>query len=318
MGANVDSETSTTYTTTDNVPSATMTVESRPTLTKIPWATATQANGDVVFPVTPEEKQFLQGIFDKVSAACGGAARMRKRTGPACEPNAAYRQFQSLGNAGGPLEFDLPISLSIPLVTAGDVAVLLQSAPAPVVIAFLAWLMAPDGKVNDKEAVKVKSSEIKSTSTSQSTSKRIVPTTTNDDQLNSVYTAADNVYTSIAQAVLSSISTGWSSDQSLWDSTPTPTPSPEPKCDDETIDMDANIFKKLGDPFCKDIELSKKTEKIITNHDAGVTSYASYTFDLKWEPKQGKTCKNVKCEDLFNGFATTCVFCYTPFSIRLH
>lgn len=304
--ADNDSETKTTFNSEDPVPTITMTVEARPTVTKLPWAVAAQENGDVVFPVTPAGKEYLQGIFDEVAATCGRSAKRNKRqSGAACAPESALREFQRLGDAGGRLDFDIPIDFTIPSVTAGDVAVALQSVPGAVAIAFLAWLMADNGKVNDQQAVKIEATDIHtSQNPTSTTSESEVATTTYEDQHNSLYTAADNVYVSIAQQILAQISSDWSADEALWG--PTPVPLPAPSCDTKLVNMETSIFKQLGVVFCKDIDLGSESKKELTNADAGVDSFEGYKFDLEWEPKQNSKCQNVDCEEIFNRFASLC------------
>lgn len=53
---------------------------------------------------------------------------------------------------GNVLDFDLPLDLSIPTIAAGDLAVALQSAPAAVTIAFIAYIV---GKGSVPNAVKI-------------------------------------------------------------------------------------------------------------------------------------------------------------------
>ena len=174
-----------------------------------PFAVVTEADGDVVFPVNPEAKGDLQSLFDEVTAACVGK-KLRKRTGQ-CELD----YLSQPGVGGGVLEFDIP-GISIPTFTMGDVSVALQSVPAAVAIAFLAYVIG-DGKVVDNVAPKVGNQDNNPASQTQS-SEKIVPTTTYEDQEDSLFTADAAIYTAMAQEILDRIAQGdpdhlWSDDQ---------------------------------------------------------------------------------------------------------
>ena len=109
-------------------------------------------------------------------------------------------------------------------ITAGDVSIALQSVPAAVAVAFLAYLIG-NGKPPVDEAAKIPASNVaKPTKTTPTTtSSSTVPTTTLYDLPDSVYTGSDAVYTSIAQAILARISSDASN--TLFGSARTPTPS---------------------------------------------------------------------------------------------
>jgi hypothetical protein len=238
----VDSEITTTaapsdpiVTTTVILPTATHTIVS-------PWAVITEPNGDVAFPVTEDGKAALQSMFDQVAAACAGKTKFKrgaisKRSG-SCE----LEQFKGYGTSGGHLDFDFEWDISIPTFTAGDVAVALQGVRAAVIVAFIAYVIG-NGKVSDSTAPKAAASQIAKTTVSST--KSGVPTTTPDDQPDSIYTAADAVYDSIAQVVLAQITADASADSVLWGLAPTAVPIPHAKCDmTKLTDMDASVFRE--------------------------------------------------------------------------
>lgn len=155
--------------------------------------------------------------------------------------------------------------------------------------------MTADGDIND-EVVKEASLDIyQATSTSKSTLESEVPTTAVDDALDTVYTAAPSIYSSIANAGLSQISSDWLYDQSFSGGTATPattadaTHLPHHICDSTLMNMETRTFKQLGNSFCKNIDLGKKTNKELTTADVGSSTFPGYKFDLGWEPKQGTT-----------------------------
>lgn len=198
----------------------------------------TQANGDLTFPPTADGKSKLQALFDEVTAACVGQSKAKrgakgKRSGQ-CELD----QLSRPGAGGGVLEFDLP-GISIPTFTAGDVSVALQGIPAAVAVAFIAYTIG-NGKISDEIAVNVPASN---TVTQSSTSG--VPTTTNDDIPDSVYTADDSIYTAIAQGVLARISADAAINSELFGAAPTPAPLPAADCDRTTLtNMETSLFKE--------------------------------------------------------------------------
>ncbi|MCJ1473603.1 hypothetical protein MMC13_002254 [Lambiella insularis] len=191
-----------------------------------PWEVVTATNGDLSFPISPSGRKALTTLFKEVAAACGGtkkvangAMHLLKRVGQ-CELNYLSRP----GVGGGALEFDMPSLFGT--ITAGDVSVALQSTPAAVAVAFLAYLIG-DGVPPADEAPKIPASNVakptKTTHTSTSKSQSPVPTTTLDDQPDSIYTGSDEVYTSIAQAILARIASD--AMDTLFESAPTPTAS---------------------------------------------------------------------------------------------
>ena len=102
-GLTLDSIESTTAKADDPVPTKTTTVDGKTSTAKAPFAVVTQADGDIVFPVTGESKPALQSLFDEVTSFCAGK-KLRKRTGQ-CELDYLSRP----GVGGGILEgFDLP------------------------------------------------------------------------------------------------------------------------------------------------------------------------------------------------------------------
>jgi hypothetical protein len=130
--------------------------------------TATAASGDVAvgdisFITSPEGKSQLASLFEEVAAACAGTTVKRSGT---CELD----YLSQPGVGGGVLEFDLDIGILIPMFTAGDVAVALQSVPAAVAVAFIAYVVGdgsvPDAvKIPEKDQVKTNNPTTTSTST---------------------------------------------------------------------------------------------------------------------------------------------------------
>lgn len=124
--------------------------------------TATEASeninpGDVSFITSPEGKDKLNALFEEVAAAC--ANTHVKRSG-----NCELSQLSRPGAGGGVLEFDIDFGINIPMFTAGDVAVALQSVPAAVAVAFIAYVVG-NGKVPD--SVKIPATDtVKATTTS--------------------------------------------------------------------------------------------------------------------------------------------------------
>lgn len=199
----------------------------------------TQASGDVTFPTTPDGKTQLQALFDEVAAACLGQSKAKRGTKVKRSGQCELDQFSRPGAGGGILEFDLP-GIAIPTFTAGDVAVALQGVPAAVAVAFIAYVIG-NGKVSDDTAVNIPASNI----VSQSSTTSAVPTTTNDDFLDSVYTADDSIYTVMAQDVLARISADASVVSELFGAAPTPTPLPAANCDRTTLtNMETTLFKE--------------------------------------------------------------------------
>ena len=240
----VHSEISTAFNPGDSVPVKTITAADATSTISAPFAVVTQANGDLSFPPTPDGKTKLQALFDEVTAACAGISKVRrgdvvKRSGQ-CELD----QLSTPGAGGGILEFDLP-GISIPTFTAGDVSVALQSVPAAVAVAFIAYVIG-DGKVSDDTAANVPASNLAPSITRiRQSSASAVPTTTNDDYLDSIYTADDSVYTSMAQDILARISAGASADNALFDAAPTAVPLPQADCDRTTLtNMETNVFRE--------------------------------------------------------------------------
>ncbi|KAJ5397869.1 glycoside hydrolase family 55 protein [Penicillium cosmopolitanum] len=126
-------------------------------------ATETSGNtnpGDVSFILSPEGKDRLSALFEEVAAAC---ANTRVKRSGSCE----LSQLSRPGAGGGVLEFDIDFGINIPMFTAGDVAVALQSVPAAVAVAFIAYVIG-NGKVPD--AVKIPATDTIKTTTAEATS----------------------------------------------------------------------------------------------------------------------------------------------------
>ncbi|KAJ5980632.1 hypothetical protein N7481_007930 [Penicillium waksmanii] len=126
-------------------------------------ATETSGNtnpGDVSFILSPEGKDRLNALFEEVAAAC---ANTRVKRSGSCE----LSQLSRPGAGGGVLEFDIDFGIDIPMFTAGDVAVALQSVPAAVAVAFIAYVIG-NGKVPD--AVKIPATDTIKTTTAEATS----------------------------------------------------------------------------------------------------------------------------------------------------
>ncbi|KAJ5151219.1 glycoside hydrolase family 55 protein [Penicillium canariense] len=126
-------------------------------------ATAASGNinaGDVRFITSPQGNDKLNALFEEVAAAC--ANTHVKRSG-SCE----LSQLSRPGAGGVVLEFDIYFDINIPMFTAGDVAVALQSVPAAVAVAFIAYVIG-DGKVPD--SVKIPATDTVKTTKTTTTS----------------------------------------------------------------------------------------------------------------------------------------------------
>ena len=195
-----------------------------------PFAVVTETDGDIVFPINPDSKPALQALFDEVTAACAGVGKkLRKRTGQ-CELD----YLSQPGVGGGVLEFDLP-GLSIPTFTMGDIEVTLQSVPGAVAVAFLAYAIG-DGKVVDDVAPKMPQAD--ANPTASATSKKLVPTTTREDMVNSLFTADAAIYEAMAGEILDRIAQG--DPENLWSEDQTDIPSAD--CDRSAV---TNVESKL-------------------------------------------------------------------------
>ncbi|WEW56507.1 hypothetical protein PRK78_001952 [Emydomyces testavorans] len=183
-----------------NLPAVATTTSDGKTIQKTaPFAvvTATAAErginpGDVTFIFSPDGKSKLQSLFEEVAKTCKG--RKVKRNG-ACELDYLSRP----GVGGGVLDFDLPISFSIPAVTAGDLAIALQSAPAAVAIAFVAYIIGKGSvpnAVNVPEKQAATATKAKTTSTTSTSSVKLALYVTTDykDALPTIPFDGDEAY----------------------------------------------------------------------------------------------------------------------------
>lgn len=200
----------------------------------------TEANGDLAFPPTPDGTPKLQSLFDEVAAACVGQSKARRGANIKRSGQCELDYLSQPGVGGNMLEFDMP-GISIPTFAAGDVAVALQSVPAAVAVAFIAYVIG-NGKVSDSKAPQVPASNVVVSSTTS-----LVPTTTNDDNPDSLYTADNAVYQEIAQAVLARISADASIESELFGTAPTPTALPQAVCDKSSVtNVESSVIQRYA------------------------------------------------------------------------
>ncbi|KAK4503190.1 hypothetical protein PRZ48_006618 [Zasmidium cellare] len=81
-------------------------------------------------------------------------------------------------------------------------------------------------------------------------------------------------------------------------------------CDQENrITLESKDFNGLATAFCKDVDLTKSVEKVISPSDAGFSGYEDYTFTFSWTKKDDETCVT-SCTDIYQAFTTNNVCSY--------